>query len=373
MILFWPALELHGDVKSFTVATFPYEHPLMPPDPLGQGIVDGRAKLELRTRWVDADLHHETWAISGTASAFTTSTGVARQAPEAVDLSWSAVDVDGFSLQGRVDRAVATVHVPHVDVALGRQPISFGAGLFFTPFDLVNPFVPTTIDQEYKPGVDAARVDAFAGTATRLTVAAAYAGDWDLDGVVLAAHGQTTVGVTDLRVLLAEVQGDEVAGLGLTTSVGLVGLHTDATFTSPPEADPFVRAVVGATWRPTTKLTLAGEGYVQSNGAASPEDALTVALDPHWARGEQWALGRWYAAVSAGYELTPLVSPSLAVITNLTDPSVLLSGSLAWSVGDEATVGIGAVVGLGERPELALASEFGTYPASVFANLKAYF
>lgn len=369
----WPALALHGDLKSFTVATFPPESVFLPPDPLAQGVADARAKLELRTRHLDADVHHEVYALVGSATTFTTSTGVARTAPEAVALSWEAVDADGFTLAGRTDRLAATLHLPHVDVTLGRQPVTFGAGLFFTPFDLVAPFAPTAIDQEYKPGVDAVRVDAFAGTSGRVSAVAAYDGDWSLEGAVLALHGQGTVGVTDVRGLVAEVHEDEVFGAGLTTAAGAVGLHGDATVTLPPGDDPFVRAVVGAVGRPAPRLTLVGEAAVQTLGAAEPSEYLLVALDPRFARGELWALGRWYVAASVSYELTPLVVPTLAVIVNVADPSVLLAPAVQWSVADEAVAGAGAVVGLGERPGAALESEFGTYPVSAFTRLSAYF
>ncbi|MEQ1503250.1 MAG: hypothetical protein ABMB14_13520 [Myxococcota bacterium] len=386
------ALALHRDVKTFIVGTFPYDHPLMPPDPVAQGIADGRLKLELRTDTLAIDVHHEVAAIGGVASGFTVDAGVGASAPEAVELSWVAADDPGLTVRGRTDRLMATIHLPSVDLTLGRQPISFGSGLVFTPFDLVAPFVPTTIDQEYKPGVDAARVDVFAGTAGRFTAVAAYAGSWDLDGTVLAAHGQVTVGVTDLRVLVAEVHADEVGGLGVTTAIGPVGAHLDATITGPDGGgDPFVRAVAGADGRPTAKSTVAAELYVQTLGAAAPRDYLLEALDPRFVRGELWLLGRYYAAVTGAYELTPLVTPSVALIANLADPSVLVAPSVQWSVGDESLVAVGATIGAGRRPDpvdpadlvglppaealgaYGVRSEFGTYPVSAFLQMKAYF
>ena len=36
----------------------------------------------------------------------------------------------------------------------GRQALTWGNGLFFSPFDIVNPFDPATIDAEYKSGDD---------------------------------------------------------------------------------------------------------------------------------------------------------------------------------------------------------------------------
>lgn len=366
-------LALHGVCKTFVVGVFPYESPLFP-DPIGEGAADGRLEAEVRTDRLDVDVHEELTATAGSSVAFGVATGVARGAPEAVDLSFEAADGPGFSVTGRTDRLVATLHLGPVDVALGRQAITFGGSLLFQPMDLVAPFTPTAIDQEFKPGVDAARVDAYAGTSFRATVVAAYGGSWDLPGALLAAYAQGTVGVTDLRAFAGEIHAGEVGGLGFTTAVGPVGLHGDATVTAPDGGDPFVRAAAGGEVRPTGTLTLAAEGYVQTNGARDPAEYLAVASDPHWIRGEQWALGRYYLAATASWEATPLVTPSLAVIANVGDPSALLVPAVAWSVADEATLSAGADLGIGARPDgTEPRSELGTWPATAYVRMAAYF
>jgi DNA-binding GntR family transcriptional regulator len=60
--------------------------------------------------------------------------------------------------------------IKRLKVTVGRQPVAFGSGMFFTPLDLISSFTPTTIDAEYKPGVDVVRVDVFRGFATNGTV-----------------------------------------------------------------------------------------------------------------------------------------------------------------------------------------------------------
>ena len=147
-----------------------------------------------------------------------------------------------------------------VDLQIGRQPISFGNGFVFSPLDLVQPFSFATIDNEYKPGIDAVRMDGYIGMSTRITAVAAYAGNWGLDGMTYVLNGITTVGWTDISVFLGKVRSDNVLGLGVVSSIGPVGLHSDLSYTIPDneEEDPFLRGVVGAMYKPFEKSTLCG-------------------------------------------------------------------------------------------------------------------
>jgi hypothetical protein len=305
---------------------------------------------------------------------------------------------------------VLSAKLPHVDVALGRQAVSFGGGRFFTPLDLVNPFGPATIDTEWKPGVDALRVDAYAGMATKVTAVAAWAGapvvgedarDADrplLDDLVLAADAQTTVGLTDLSLFAGDVRAEPVFGVGVVSALGPVGVHGEGTVTLPDDDDPFVRGVVGADWRPGDRTTLTGEVYAQTLGADAPGGYLRVLRGARVARGELWEAGQLYAALAVAQELTPLVSANVAAIANLRDPSALLSLAVTWNVADNADVAFGAYAGLGAPPDTvpldltlsatgtpgltmptdaALArsvnSEFGLYPTMGFVQARAYF
>lgn len=417
-------VALHGDVKTFFVLAAPsqwlglddaaveslgmsedeaIESLGLKAEPSAQGVASGRLKLTITKDRTTLDVH---WALavqntgaSGVVPG--ASTGVALTAPEIVPLTWRPDVGDAVALQHRFDRLVLSTKVKRVDLAFGRQPISFGTGRIFTPLDLVNPFHPATIDSEYKPGVDAVRADAYVGATGKLTAAAAYAGeplvgedretDPGLDDLVLAATGQGTVGVSDLRGFLGVVHGEPVAGASIETSVGPVGVHADATFTLADE--PFVRAVAGADWRPTTTTTLMGEAYVQTFGAASPDGYLDAVADPRFQRGEVWQMGRYYAAITVAQEVTPLIAANASVIANVADPSALIALGTSWSVADDAVLAAGAYLGAGRRPDTvdfsladgalvppdaaALAasvnSEFGLYPVVGYLQVRTYF
>ena len=142
----------------------------MPLTDTAQAFVDGRLKLtdvigctnrstSHHLRYLNIRLHQEIkFAQMGveTEGTATTMMTVGLQAPEAVELSWRMEDTDLF-LQGRTDRLFARqqwVRVPFGWGAkrslwswIGVQSDGFGAAL-----------LNATIDNEYKPGVDALRV-----------------------------------------------------------------------------------------------------------------------------------------------------------------------------------------------------------------------
>ena len=399
-----PSLRLFGDVKSMHMAVFPYENAIfMPEEPVGQGLLSSRLGADARAGVFRLQVHHVVGVESGSDTAALTSLSSSGDIPQVVDLSWSIHDEVGvgeappeLGVSGRVDRCVLSVGLEKAAIAVGRQPLTLGRSLLFTPLDLVNPFHPATVDQEYKPGVDAARVDVFAGMASQLTLAAAYAGDWAPEDMMVVGYGQTTLGLWDVGVLAGSVYSDGVFGVSGSGSVGAVGVRAEGTLTLPKDdADPFVRTVLGADWMPISDLMVSGEFYFQSLGADDPNEYLVFALEDRFERGELWTMGQYYFGGVVSYQLSPLLGFGVSSIANLADPSVMLGPGLTWSVSDNAEVSAGMWAGLGERPgevsqedllsllvaggeedvarALGVKSEFGLIPTAAFVQMKAYF
>ena len=63
-------------------------------------------------------------------------------------------DDDKFRALHRLDRLSVGYAADNVVLRVGRQAISWGNGLIFSPMDIVNPFDPTAVDIEYKAGDD---------------------------------------------------------------------------------------------------------------------------------------------------------------------------------------------------------------------------
>jgi hypothetical protein len=397
------SLDLGGDFKVFGVGVFPYEHLLMAENPSGQGIFDLRLKLEgSYGRWLRYGVHHQAAAVvmsDAMAIGLSPTAGsTASEYPQAVDLSWDGIETERFQLRGRLDRAFLTLSVPHFDLTLGRQPISFGVGMFFTPMDLVAPFSPVVIDQAYKPGMDSIRADWFIGMSGHIAVVAAYAGEaWEWDEMVLAAYGSATIGTTDIGVFAGHVHDDYVFGANVLGGIGPVGVHGEATITFKPYyRNPDLRAVIGATGRPHANVSVAAEIYLQTLGGGEPEDYLRLTTLDRFQRGELWAMGRWYAALSTNWQATPLIGFSAFAIGNLADGSFLVGPGMTWSLAANAELAVGGYLALGRRPDdmeptdffnpdftpmsedqildaIPLTSEFGFYPNMAYVQLKTYF
>ena len=403
------SLDLGGDIKGRFYGIFPYEHLFMPEDPIAQASLLARARLELSIAdFIHISAHHQLAAeiFSGTLplSGGLLGDGSGSTGPEALPMSWIAFDEGKpFQLRGRIDRLSLRLRLSHIDIKVGRQPVSFGSTWFFTPLDLVAPFGPTTIDREYKPGVDALRADFYLGTATQITAVAAYAGSWQLEGMVLAANGRINLGLWDISLFLGSVHKDFVAGLDATGSIGDFAVRAAATFTVPPEdeddeenSEPFFRIVFGGDYRTPFGLTVLAEVYYQSIGEIDPSRYLDFALSPRVTRGELWSMGHLYGAVSLAYEITPLISANMAVTCNILDGSALLSPGLSWSISDNADLVFGAMFALGKKPaDIELTdlirddgslitaddigevfkprSEFGLMPQTAYLQINSYF
>ncbi len=380
-------LTPHLDTKLFWTGVFPEDTPwnrlMGTAEPMGSGILNLRGRLTYApTSNLKFEAHH---VVNGQVSTLpqgeglSAGSGVGRSVPQWVDLNWEEDESDGLTVLGQTDRLLMKATIGSVDLTIGRQPVTFGAGRFFTPIDLVNPFHPATVDTEYKPGTDALRTDVYLHTSAVWTHTLAYTGTDEEDAWVYASYGGWTVGVTDMGVFVATfftpedgIQ-DRILGVSSASSVGPVGLYGDAAVTYTDE-DPFARAVLGADYRPTGTTTLNLEAYYQGNGASSVDGYLDRFTDPRVARGEIWALGQAYAALAVMQELTPTLHGSLAALANLQDGSGLLLPSLDVSVSDEVAWTSGAYLGVGEPPDGdGLQSEFGLYPSMVFTQMRAYF
>lgn len=389
------SFDATGHLKLFSISTFPtpYAGDDLPGSLLaasGSSLVDSRLKLLWRPqRKLRVEVHPTLTLTQGQASVGL-STGVTRQADELLPLTFAIVDDPQLQLKARLDRASIRWDVKRLRMTLGRQPVTFGKGAIFTPLDLVSPFSPTTIDNSYKPGVDALRLDWFQGMSGRLTLVGSYLGDpgedfdnWAMDQSAFVAHAKGSVGDKwELEGFAGWLYDEPVVGASAFYNGGFIGYYGDINMTIADD-EPFVRSVLGAQYKPTEKTYVTVELYGQSLGADDPKDYLQQIASSRYQRGELVQLGRLYAALIGSYQLAPLVNLSGAVLSNLTDPSLLLMPSINWSAANNASLSLGALGGFGGRPsatvgtlgviQMELTSEYGSVPFTAFIQGAYYF
>jgi len=388
-----------GYVKTFGIGLFPFDWALYPDQPQGFGLLTARGFFRMNVnKFFHVEMAH---GVTSTLGAMSTvgpvSTGVGIGQPQFLPLNWAALDDPDstFVLNGVTDRFNIQFARPGWTLTLGRQPVSFGTGTMFTPLDLISPFTPATLDTEVKPGIDAARFDAFFGVSGSLSVVAGYGGtdpisdpDWafDITDSYYAGYGQYTFGVTDLGLYYGYILGDHVIGASMATGVGPVGMHADATATIPTDGEtkPFFRGVYGVDGRPTDTTFISGEIYVQTVGDVDPTDSLQLFATRRYTTGQLWLTGIAYVGLNISQDIIPIVTANISTIMNVTDPSALIIPSIAWSISNNSDLNAGAYFGAGKKPDdptlddiasgsVPVNSEFGTYAPTFFMQFRAYF
>ena len=118
------------------------------------------------------------------------------------------------------------------------------------------------------------------------------------------------------------------------------------------------------------------EVHYNGAGASDPEDYLEAQASPAFATGEVYLLGEYYAGALLSWQVHPLANIGLSWLQSLTDGSALAGPSLAWDFAQEVSLGLGALVPVGERMTIGsfglpeVNSEFGLYPVIVFTDVR---
>ncbi len=272
----------------------------------------------------------------------------------------------------RLDRLTLGYTGRRTVLRFGRQALSWGNGLFYSPMDLVNPFDPAAIDTEYKTGDDLLYAQYLRGNGDDVQAAWVVrrnlaSGDVESDEATVAFKYHGIRGDLEYDVLVAGHYDDEVLGIGGGISLGgailrgdLVATHTDN--------DTAIQLVTNLSYSWTWKdrnMSGAIEYFYNGFGVSTGDyDLLSVTSDPdliaRLQRGELFSIGRHYLAGSIVFEMTPLWTMTPTLLANVADPSALLQFVTNYSLSDNMTL-----LGSLNLPIGPSGSEYGGIDAAV--------
>jgi hypothetical protein len=319
--------------------------------------------------------------------AFGNSLGYSSTGVEWLPLQWTIDRWDHGIWRHRFDRLALTGPLgPDATVTAGRQAVSWATSLIFTPADPFSPFDPADPFREYRAGVDALRVQGFAGAFTQLDFVVRPA-DTD-EGTMMTALGRitTATGPWEVSGWAGVLYDGGAASVGATLTAAGAAFRGEAELRWP---DDVLRFAVGV----DRSFTLAGrELYVvleyqrDGYGATDPVDYPEVRLSGPYRRGEMQVIGRNEAALQGSWQVTPLWTADWLTTWNLDDGSFLLSPAASYSLSNEAYLRAGLFFGIGaDERVLALpgplpgglislpGSEYGIVPTSLYVSLTAFF
>ncbi len=308
-----------------------------------------------------------------------------------LNLTDTISDDGKFAAVHRLDRLSATWSSEKVVVRIGRQAISWGNGLVFSPLDIVNPFDPTAVDTEYKAGDDMLYAQYLRDNGDDIEFAQVFrrdpvTGDPESYASTTAVKYHGLVGDGEFDVLVSRHYDEATIGIGGNRSVGGAVVHGDVVWADSIDGGKLqLVANISYSWMWGGKnvsglLEYYFNGFGQSSGRYDLAAlAQNTALLDRLQRGETFTLGRNYLAGGLAIEMTPLWMLTPNLFTNLDDGSALLQVVTRNSLGDEAEILAAINLPLGPA-----GSEFGgigaglpgvylSTDASVFVQFGWYF
>ena len=309
----------------------------------------------------------------------------------AVDTRWEWVEEEDVAATAFVDRVNARVAFERADLVVGRQAISLGKAYFWNPLDVFLAFGATQFDRDYKPGVDAVRLDVSLGDFSGVNLigvpgledsAAPREGAWYRSAVLARGFGNLRtwdVAAQAGKILGGYQIGGAVAGEIAAGEIDALEVRGEAAYflaqdATGPAPDDHLSAVFGLGYSFVEGDLQTQIEYLFNGAAEGPRSARFASI----AAGRLQHVNRHLMGGLATYQLHPLVIGSIALVRGMEDGSSLLQPGLVYSAADEVEVLFGAVVARGSRPRvdeggLDLRSEFGTYPSYYYVESKIYF
>jgi hypothetical protein len=238
-------------------------------------------------------------------------------------------------VEHRLDRLYVDITSAMAVARIGRQAVSWGNGLIYTPMDFFNPFDPAAVDKEYKTGDDMLYGQYLRQSGDDLQAVWVFRRDIngevtsDVDSIAAKYHGFT--GEHEYDLLLAEHFDDYVFGIGGISNVGGAVWRGDFTLTDTETDEVFSlvtslsyswigwgRNISGVLEYFYNGFGIAGGDYSPAALANNPD------LVERIIRGELFTLGRNYVAASAMIEITPLWLLTPNAFINASDGSMLV-------------------------------------------------
>lgn len=248
-------------------------------------------------------------------------------------------------------------------LSIGLQKVSMGVGRIWNPTDLFNPRNPLALEPDEVYGVFAL---AYTYSPSRLSEVTAVVAQREDESFKYAGRYKGYFGEVDLGVDLIYSEDQRMLGYELEGDFfeSGIGLRSEGGWYEEKRLDTaYFRTLLGADYAFENSLLLVGEWLHSSKSFGHMQGAQLLL-------GMQSTLpyARDYLGVSAGYELDALLQGSLLGIVSADDGSFYLSPALNYSLDDDLTLGLGALLYGGKS-----GSEFGEYGQSYYLNLKAAF
>ncbi|WP_331861782.1 hypothetical protein [Sulfurovum sp.] len=263
---------------------------------------------------------------------------------------------------GRIHRFYAGYGDAKHNLVFGLQKITMGVGRIWTPTDLFNPRNPLALEPDQIYGNFALSYTYALGELSQVMGVTAKRED---DSYKYAGRIKGNVAIGDIALDLytsndAEMIAYEIEGNLFDTGIewrSEGGYYKDKLLDRE-----FYQAILGADYGFVNGVTIMAE-WLHSSKTYTADEIVNYQKS---SLGYNRHLSSDYLGASVHYDFNLLYSGALSVIHSPEDQSSFISPLLTYSISDDASIAIGAMLYTGEDE-----SEFGRAENSYYLRLKA--
>lgn len=278
-------------------------------------------------------------------------------------------DNDKQRLSLTLDRLNTAIFTEQATWVIGRQAISLGQSLLFTPLALGNKLAMPSLDTEYAPGVDAISGDIWLENGNLQLVSAFGSDDnsqlanWS--GSALLSRYTTHIGNLEWAWQLGKINQAYQAGTGFSGDNNGIAYRLEIAYTKPQSShlhgQDFTSAVAGLGLQPTDDLHIEME-YLRNQGANSTFKQARLQT------GMIASLNEYLLATSISYQVNPLLVTQITHFKALTDKSQFTQVGLSYSISDNSNIEFSGILYQGLSN-----SEFGAQTDTSTLTYRSYF
>jgi hypothetical protein len=263
------------------------------------------------------------------------------------NLTKTIEDEGKLAVIGRLDRLSVSYTGKKTSLRFGRQALTWGNGLLYTPMDIVNPFDPTAVDTEYKTGDDMLYAQFLRDNGD--DTQAAYVvrrdpltGDIESDKATAAVKYHGFFGPGEIDLMLSQHYGEALFAIGGGMDVGGAVWRSDLVLSDTETEDVVAQFVINTSYswvwggkNVTGSAEYYFNGFGQSDSCYTQEClGENPELLERLARRQLFNLGRHYIGGNLLVEVTPLFTVTPNLFWNVEDPSALLQIVTQNNLGD---------------------------------------
>lgn len=390
-------LTLRSSLKGSWLLSFPPDNPAFVEQTGGAALFRLRFELGAQlTRYLTAQVAYEHRALASSSATVGVGLLPSRVTPpfRLAPLDWAIVDdAPSYTHRHEIDRAFLSLHLPFMELTIGRQAIGLGRGVLFSAIDLFSPFAPAEVDREWRRGVDAAhlelRIPELSVLSADVIAVLGNVRDDVIESWSVLGRLRAMVGDFDGEVILGRRGDDNVFGAALSATVGDAEVHGELAIfgTDGRGIDGgflgtravVAKGLIGGSYMIDVfrGIRVVLEYHYSGFGVDDISHDPSIVSDPffqaRFARGDSQLLGRHALALALSTDLADELSWALSYFQSPVDGSGMVTTGLTWIQSDTLTMLLTGAFPWGTPPDgTTLRSEWGSSPITIFLQARLY-